>query len=474
MRDYKKVDEKVIEDLKEMVGEKNVITDESKMIDYSHDEFTLSDIAHMPDVVVRPDSTEQVSKVLKYADGNRIPVTPRGGATGLCGGCVPCVGGIVLSVERMNRIREVDVDNQMAVVEAGVTLMDFYDSIESAGLFFPPHPGDESAMIGGLIAANAGGARAVKYGVIRNYIRGLEVVLASGKIIHPGGKVMKSSTGYSLLNLFIGSEGTLGVVTSAVIQLMPPPEATRSLIIPYDDLASAIETVPLLIKRKILPMAVEFIPKEVIVRTEELLKKRWPSKMGNTYLLVILDASSEDEIDKLSEKVAEVSLEKGALDVFVADSPEKQKLVLDIRSKIYEAIKEDNVETLDIAVPRAEIADHVKKVMEVQGKYGMWLPTYGHAADGNVHTHIMKVSYDKGKTTNLPEMEWKEKMEKVREELFKDCRDRGGTISGEHGIGLVKKAYLSYVVDEEEISLMKGIKKVFDPHYILNPEKIFD
>jgi len=329
-------------------------------------------------------------------------------------------------------------------------------------------------MIGGLIAANAGGARAVKYGVIRNYIRGLEVVLASGKIIRPGGKVMKSSAGYSLLNLFIGSEGTLGIVTSAVIQLMPPPEATRSLIIPYDDLACAIETVPLLIKRKILPMAVEFIPKEVIVRTEELLKKRWPSKMGNTYLLVILDASSEDEIDKLSEKVAEVSLEKGALDVFVADSPEKQKQVLDIRSKIYESIKEDNVETLDIAVPRAEIADHVKKVMDVQEKYGVWLPTYGHAADGNVHTHIMKVRYDKGKTSPLPEKEWKEKLEKVREELFKDCRDRGGTISGEHGIGLVKKAYLSYVVEEEEISLMKGIKKVFDPHSILNPEKIFD
>lgn len=474
MTEYKRVDDKVIEDLKLIVGEKNTITEESGMIDYSHDEFTLSDIHHMPDVVVKPGSTEEVSQILKYADSNRIPVTPRGGATGLCGGCVPSLGGIVLSVERMNRIREVDVNNQMAVVEAGVTLMGFYGSIEEAGLFFPPHPGDESAMIGGLIAANAGGARAVKYGVIRNYIRGLEVVLASGKVIRPGGKVMKSSSGYSLLNLFIGSEGTLGVVTSAVIQLMPPPEATRSLIIPYDDLAQAIETVPLLIKRKILPMAVEFIPKEMIVRTEELLKKRWPSKMGNTYLLVILDASSEDEIDKLSEKVAEVSLEKGALDVFVADSPEKQKQVLDIRSKIYESIKEDNVETLDIAVPRAEIADHVKKVMEVEEKYGMWLPTYGHAADGNVHTHIMKVRCDKGKATPLPEKEWKEKLEKVRRELFQDCRDRGGTISGEHGIGLVKKSYLPYVVDEEEISLMKGIKKVFDPHHILNPGKIFD
>ncbi|MBD3415380.1 MAG: FAD-binding protein [Candidatus Aminicenantes bacterium] len=474
MSRYKKVDDKVIQHFKDLIGEKNIITDESKMTDYSHDEFTLSDIARMPEVVVKPENTEQAAKVMKYADHNQIPVTPRGGATGLCGGCVPSQGGIVLSLEKMDRIVEVDTDNQMAVVEAGVTLMDFYEAVNDAGLFFPPHPGDESAMIGGLIAANAGGARAVKYGVIRNYIKGMEVVLASGKVIRPGGKVMKSSTGYNLLNLFIGSEGTLGVVTSAVIQLMPPPGTTRSLIIPYDDLKQAIETVPLLIKKKILPMAVEFIPKEVIVRTEEILKKRWPSQMGNTYLLVILDASSEDEIDKLSEKVAEISLEKGALDVFVADSPKKQKQVLDIRSKIYESIKEDNVETLDIAVPRAEIANHVKKVLDVQEKYGMWLPTYGHAADGNVHTHIMKVRYKDGQITSLPEEEWKEKLHLVREELYKDCREKGGTISGEHGIGVVKKSYLSYVVDEEEISLMKGIKKVFDPHLILNPGKIFE
>lgn len=474
MTEYKKVDDKVIKDLREIVGEKNMIFDESKMIDYSHDEFTLSEIAHMPEVVVKPETTQQVSKILKYAHDSLIPVTPRGGATGLCGGCVPSLGGMVLSLERMNRIREVDINNQVAVVEAGVILKDFYEAIEEEGLFFPPHPGDETAMMGGLIAANAGGARAVKYGVIRNYVKGLEVVLASGKIIHLGGKIMKSSTGYNLLNLFIGSEGTLGVVTSAVIQLMPPPQATRSLIIPYENLESAIETVPLMIKKKILPMAVEFIPKEVILRTEKLLKKKWPSKMGSTYLLVILDASSEDEIDKLSEKIAEVSLEKGAMDVFVADSPQKQKQVLDIRSKIYESIKEDNVETLDIAVPRAEIASHVKKVMEVQDKYGMWLPTYGHAADGNVHTHIMKVQFKDGKTTPIPEKEWKEKLDKVRQELFKDCKERGGTISGEHGIGLVKKSYLPYVVDDEQISLMKGIKKVFDPHSILNPEKIFD
>ncbi|GAG19069.1 unnamed protein product, partial [marine sediment metagenome] len=253
------------------------------------------DIAHEPDVVVKPYTAEEVENILRLANKEKIPVTPRGGATGLCGGCVPSLGGIVLSLERMNRIIEIDSANQMAVVEAGVTLMDFYRGVEEEGLFFPPHPGDESAMIGGVIATNAGGARAVKYGVIRNYVRGLDVVLPKGTTIHLGGKLMKSSTGYSLLNLMIGSEGTLGIITKAIIQLMPSPQCMRSLIIPYDDLENAIEAVPLLIRRKILPLAVEFIPREVIQITEEFLKKKWPSTLGNTYLLIILDASSEEE-----------------------------------------------------------------------------------------------------------------------------------------------------------------------------------
>jgi glycolate oxidase len=462
-----------IKKLENIVGAENVLTDPEQIIDYSHDEFTLDDIAHAPDVVIKPGSAEEVAAVLELARNNHIPVTARGAATGLCGGCVPSMGGYVVSLERMNRIIEIDQANQMAVVEAGVNLMDFYAAVDEAGLFFPPHPGDESAMIGGLIATNAGGARAVKYGVIRNYICGADVVLASGKIIRLGGKIMKSSTGYNLLNLFIGSEGTLGIVTRAVIQLMPPPQASRSLIIPFETLEEAIESVPLMIKNKILPMAVEFIPREVIVRTEKLLNKKWPCSMGEVYLLVILDAAGKEEMDQLSQDVAEVCLDKGALDVFVADNPQKQKQVLDIRSKMYESIKDHNVETLDIVVPRAEIAQHVKKVQDVQEKYGMWLPTYGHAADGNVHTHIMNVRYENGETYPLPENEWKPKLDKIRAELYRDCKERGGMISGEHGIGLVKKPYLSYVLDEEQIRLMRGIKKVFDPENILNPDKIF-
>ena len=281
---YKKIDHNIIKELEKIVGPKNILTDPEKIIDYSHDEFSLPEIAQAPEIVIKPETTQDIAQVCNLANREKIPLTPRGGATGLCGGCVPVYGGIVISLEKMNKIIEIDKGNQMAVVEAGVPLMEFYTAVEEAGLFFPPHPGDESAMIGGLIATNAGGARAVKYGVIRNYIRGLEVVLPSGKIIHSGGKLMKSSTGYNLLNLFIGSEGTLGIVTQATIQLMPPPAVFRSLIVPYDDLREAIETVPRLIQNKILPMAVEFIPREVISITEKLLHKKWPCNQGKTYL----------------------------------------------------------------------------------------------------------------------------------------------------------------------------------------------
>jgi len=471
---YNKVNRTIKEDLIKIVGRKNFLDDVEKMRDYNHDEFSLKEIAHQPEVVVKPETAEEVSKIIKLANREKIPVTPRGGATGLCGGCVPSFGGIVLSLENMNRILQIDMDNQMAVVEAGVTLSDFYAAVEETGLFFPPHPGDEGAMIGGVIATNAGGSRAVKYGVIRNYVRGLEIVLPFGKIINLGGKLMKSTMGYNLLNLLIGSEGTLGVITKAIIQLMPSPAVIRSLVIPYDDLSKAIEAVPFLIQKQILPMAVEFIPKEVIKLTEDFLNKKWPSSLGNTYLFIILDASSEEEIDKLSEIVGEACLEKGALEIFIADNVKKQEQVLEIRSKIYESIKAYNIETMDIVVPRAEIARHVRKVMEISQKYQIWLPTYGHAADGNVHTHIMRAKFENNKIIPLPEEEWKGKIEKVRDELYRDCKNRGGMISGEHGIGIVKKSYFSNTLDEEEIILMRRIKEIFDPQQILNPGKIFD
>jgi len=469
-----KIDPDVTERLENIAGRENVITNPDRMMDYGHDEFSLWDIRHLPDIVVKPRTTEEVAAVLRLANERKIPVTPRGGATGLCGGCVPSLGGIVLTLEKMNRVLEIDADNQMAVVEAGLTLSEFEKAVEEAGYYFPPHPGEESAMIGGMIATNAGGSRAVKYGVIRNYIRGLEVVTAGGDILRLGGKLIKSSTGYNLLHLFIGSEGTLGVITGATIQFMAKPALTRSLVIPFAGLEKAIETVPLLFKKSIVPLALEFVPLDVIKITEEHLHKKWPCSQGETHLLIILDAQSEDEMDRLSQAVAEVALQNGALDVFIADSAAKQETVLDIRSKIYEAIKAQTIEILDISIPRADIVQHVKKVQDVARKYDLWLPTFGHAGDGNVHTHLMKARYEDGVIMPLPEREWRDKADTVRQELYEDCRVRGGVISGEHGIGLVKKKYLASSLGQTQVELMKGLKKVFDPGGILNPGKIFD
>lgn len=456
------------------VGAANAFSDPDKACDYGHDEFSLKEIAREPDLVVRPGTTAEVAAVVRIANAHGIPVTPRGGATGLCGGCVPVRGGIVLSLERMNRVLEVDADNQMAVTEAGVRLSDFSKAVEEAGLYFPPHPGDESAMMGGLAATNAGGSRAVKYGTIRTYVRGLELVTPTGDIIELGGKLEKSSTGYNLMHLVIGSEGTLGVITRLTLHLMARPGIMRSLVVPFEALEPALETVPLIMKRGIVPLAVEFLEIEPIVITEEHLRKKWPTRLGRTHLLVILDASTDEEMDRLSQAVAEVCCDKGAIDVFIADTPSKQDEVLAIRSMIYDAIKAGTVEILDIAVPRAEVAGHVRKVREVAARYDIWLPTFGHAADGNVHTHIMKARYENGAMAPVPESEWRPKTDPVRQELFRDCKARGGVISGEHGIGLVKKPYLSLVLDERQIALMRGIKKAFDPNGIMNPGKIFD
>ncbi len=470
--EYSKVDEKFIKKLKETIGETNVITDREKMIDYSHDEYSLEDIVHFPDVVVKPTDTEGVSKIVKLCNENKISITPRGGATGLCGGSVPIYGGVVLSLENMKKIIEIDTDNLTATVESGVMLMDFYPAVEEKGLFFPPHPGDESATIGGVIATNAGGARAVKYGVVRDFVKGIEVVLADGSVVNIGGKFVKNSSGYSLLHLMIGSEGTLGIVTKATISLLAPPEAIYTLVIPYDDIHSAIKTVPEILKNKILPMAVEFVEIEPIEITEKFMNKKWPYSEGKAHLMVIVDGSTEEEVMILAERISKIALNNGALDVTVADAKSKQETILEIRSNIYEAIKKYLIEILDITVPRAYIGKYVDDVHKVEEEFDTWLPTYGHAGDGNVHTHIMKARWEDGEWKEIDG--WQEKYSKIRDRVHEIGKKYQGTVSGEHGIGIVKKKYLKLFVDEKLVDLMKGIKNEFDPNGILNPGKIFE
>ncbi len=470
---FNKINDSIIKDLIAICGENNVLTCREEITGYTYDEYVNQLPGCVPEVVVRPGSTEEVSAILKLAEENRVPVTPRGGGTGLAGGCVPVHGGIVLSLQRMNRFLEMDRKNQMAVVEAGLTLGEFIQAVEKEGFYFPPHPGDEGAMFGGMIATNAGGSRAVKYGVIRNYIRGLEVVLAGGQVIHPGGKLIKNSTGYNLLHLFIGSEGTLGVVTRAIVQVMTRPTFLRTMVIPFNSIEQAIDNVPLIFEKGIVPMAVEFVGLDVIQLTEKHLNLNWPSHQGEVHLMVIVDSPSEDDLSRMTDQIADVVLENGAVDVFVADTKAKQDEVLKIRSEIYEAIKKETVDILDICVPRSEIPGHMRKVQEVAQRYDLWLPSFGHAGDGNIHIHLMKARFENGQMVPVSYEEIKDKLEAARQELFKDAAARGGVISGEHGIGLYKKNYLPLSLEAGQIEMMKRIKKALDPHGILNPGKIF-
>lgn len=470
---YGRIDESLLTELVALCGQNNVLSCRDEVCGYAYDEYVCRPDGCAPEVVVRPGSAEEVSAVLKLASERVIAVTPRGGGTGLAGGCVPVYGGIVLSMQRMNRFLELDRKNQLAVVEAGITLGEFIQAVEREGFYFPPHPGDEGAMFGGMIATNAGGSRAVKYGSIRNYIRGLEVVLADGQIIHPGGKLIKNSTGYNLVNLFIGSEGTLGVITRAIVQVMSRPTFLRTMVIPFNTIEQAIDNVPLIFEKGIVPMAVEFVGLDVISLSENHLSLNWPTHQGEVHLMVIVDSPSEDDLSRLTDQIADVVLENGALDVFVADTPAKQNEVLKIRSEIYEAIKKETVDILDICVPRSEIPGHVRKIQEVARKYDLWIPVFGHAGDGNVHSHLMKARYENGQMVPLDLEELRPKMEAAREELFRDAGSRGGVISGEHGIGLYKKKYLPLSLEAAQIEAMKKIKEALDPKGILNPGKIF-
>jgi len=465
---FGKLNASIIKEIENIIGKENIIEEKEKLVDYSHDEFSLTDIQHEPEIVITPTSSIKISEIMKIASKEKIPVTTRGGGTGLCGGCVPAYGGIVLSTEKMKNIVEIDEENLMVTLEAGVTLKEFYSEIKKKKLFFPPHPGEESATIGGIISTNAGGARAVKYGTIRNFVRGIEIVLASGKIIKAGGKIIKDSTGYSLVNLFTGSEGTLGIITQATFSVLPEPDSFITLLVPFLSIVDALATVPLILKSSIKPLAIEFISRKIVSIAEQHCGKNWPSLPGEIFLMIILEGMKQ-EIEKHCEIVAEKCLEKGAIDVFIAQLMEKQEEILHVRSMVYEALKPVTVEILDVSLPPGKMVEHILFVEEISKKYNVWLPTYGHAGDGNLHTHIMKITLDGSSVNN-----WKDTFKEIRKDIIADAIHRGGKISGEHGIGLVKKEYLEMCLGADYVELLKAIKKTFDPFFILNPGKIFD
>lgn len=365
---YKLIDKKDIDFLIDTCGEENVLVGSDINEDFSHDE--LGGIEKYPEVLVNVLETEQVSKIMKYAYKNNIPVTPRGQGTGLVGAAVAINGGIMINLCKMNKILEVDYENLTLTVEPGVLLMTIGQYVQDRDLFYPPDPGEKSATIAGNINTNAGGMRAVKYGVTRDYVRGLEVVLPNGEIINVGGKVVKNSSGYSIKDLLVGSEGTLGIVTKAILKLIPLPKKSISLLIPFPDLSMAIETVPKIIKSKSIPTAIEFMERDVILAAEEFLGKKFPDNTSDAYLLLTFDGNSTEDIEKEYEKVANLCLENGALDVFISDTQERNDSIWSARGAFLEAIKASTtqMDECDVVVPRDKIAEFIRYTHELQDK----------------------------------------------------------------------------------------------------------
>ncbi len=373
--------------------------------DYSHDE--LGGIKKMPDIVIQTISADEVSKVMKYAYENDIPVTPRGSGTGLVGAAVPLKGGIVIDLSRMNKILELDEENLTLTLEPGVLLMDIGKYVQEFDLFYPPDPGEKSATIGGNISTNAGGMRAVKYGVTRDYVRGLEVVLPNGDIVNLGGKVVKNSSGYALKDLIVGSEGTLGIVTKAILKLLPLPKKALSLLIPFESLERAIETVPKIIKSKSIPTAIEFMQREAILAAEEFLGKSFPDKSSDAYLLLTFDGNSTEEIEKDYENVANICLEAGALDVLISDTEERQESIWSARGCFLEAIKAltTEMDEVDVVVPRNQIGKFVTFTHELERTANIRIKSFGHAGDGNLHIYILR--------DDLDQEAWESKLKEV-------------------------------------------------------------
>ena len=461
---YKTIDASDIAYFRTVCAAERVIPGSEVGEDYCHDE--LSGVRRRPDVLIKAQSTAEVSAVMKYAYEKNIPVTPRGQGTGLVGGAVPLCGGVLLDLSGMNRILELDEVNMTLTLEPGVLLMEVVKFTEEHGFLYPPDPGEKSATIGGNISTNAGGMRAVKYGVTRDYVRGLEVVLPNGDVTEFGGKVVKNSSGYSLKDLIVGSEGTLGIVTKAILRLLPLPKYKVSLLVPFTALSAAIRAVPLVIGASSVPTAVEFMEREVILASEEFLARKFPDSSADAYLLLTFDGASREEVELAYTSAAHICLEAGALDVFISDTQERNESIWSSRGAFLEAIKASTTEMdeCDVVVPRKHVAEFVLFSHELQKKHHIRIRSFGHAGDGNLHIYVLR---DK-----LKEFEWHDKLAAVFKELYGKARKLGGKVSGEHGIGFAKKPYLIESLDKENLALMAGIKKVFDPKNILNPTKV--
>lgn len=449
-----------------IVGQDWAISDLEKIKGYLYDETPkpVAPEATEDVIVVKPEDESEISEILELANQKDLPVIPRGAGTGLCGGAIPTKSSIILSLERLDEIVDLDEDNLTITCKAGVTLEELFEEVnQTDDLFFPPHPGDEGAQVGGLVVENAGGTRAVKYGVLRNYVKGMKVVAPTGEEMKLGGKVLKNNSGYDLMHFFIGSEGTLGIITEVTLRLYPKPKEDATLLIPFDNRHQAMDTVPMILKEGHTPLALEYVEKELIEESAEHIGKTWPAKEGEAYLILIIIGKDEDEIFARSEEITEICLENGAGEPLVAQRRREQEDILDIRSNIYTALEEETADVLDVTVPPAEIGNLLDAIDELAEEYDTRIPVYGHAADGNVHPHIMTAGGE------APEY-----LEELKEKVYREAVELGGVITGEHGIGQTRVRNLSLMFNDYEVRLMKRIKSAFDPNGILNPGKVLE
>jgi glycolate oxidase len=472
MTGFRKVDCGIVETLSRIVGESFVLFgDPEKLEPFSHDEVAEKEYACMPECVVRPESAEQIAAILKLANRERIPVTPRGAGSGLSGGAVPVFGGIVLLCDRMNRLLEFDRENMTVTVEPGMVTNEINAMIADAGLFYAGYPMSlETCFIGGNVAENAGGGKAVKYGVTGRYVLGLEVVTPTGEIVMLGGKLVKDVTGYNLLQLMVGSEGTLGVFTKIILKLMPLPRAGTDLLVLFRTPEAAIKAVPrIMTGGGIIPTAIEFMDGTSVKASCRYLNEKLDYRDAGAMLLISVDGADRAQVEREAEAVGDWCLKEEAVEVYVADNRTTSERVWRIRRNIAEAFKvESPHQSLeDIVVPIAAIPAMVAGLAEIARRHDLEIPCYGHAGDGNLHaTPVMNPAWTLE--------EWHRKLPVILAEIFRLTKSLGGTLSGEHGIGSKRKSAMSIFCSPAHLALFRAVKSAFDPAGILNPGKIFD
>lgn len=459
----------VVKELKAVLGEGGVSVDLEKIASYSHDEVAerFWDHPYRAEVLVFPQTTEQVAAVARLANERRIPLTPRGAGTGLSGGAVPAFGGILLSFERMNRILEVDTDNLCMTVEPGVITSEITRAARKAGLLYAGDPcSGDASFIGGNVAENAGGNKVVKYGPTGSSVLAMEVVLADGTVTWFGGKRRKDVTGYDFVHLMVGSEGTLGLITRIILKLLPLPAFGVDLLVPFPTVDAAIRFVPRIpLEGRVVPASIELVDHHSLAQAEKFLNTSLPFDQAAAHLIIQLEGNDREVVADETERVGKMALEKGALEVFVADNRSSRDKLWKARKSVAEAIMAHykNYAKEDLVVPTDRVPDLLEAVDALCRKWGMEAANYGHVGDGNIHVNLLMAD-------DRPH--WHEDMEKAQLELYARVRELGGTLSGEHGIGLKRKAYLPRFLDAAQLDLMRRVKSAFDPNGVLNPGKL--